>query len=66
MIKETKYKPKYYVARVPYCDDCGTELNKVNFNLLSNPIKIGYKCPKCNKEYYYTEEEIGGYWVWQN
>lgn len=66
MIKETRYKPKCYVARVPYCDDCNVELNRKDFVLTTNPLQLVYVCPKCNKEYNYTESEIGGYWEWQN
>lgn len=65
-IKEIKHKPKYYVEKIPYCNDCGIELERVNFNLLSNPPKLGYKCNKCGKEYYIDEREVGEYWEWQN
>lgn len=66
MIKETRYKPKCYVERTPYCDDCDTPLNRDSLVLTTNPIQLVYKCPKCNREYCYTENEVGGYWEWQN
>ncbi|WP_304393434.1 hypothetical protein [uncultured Clostridium sp.] len=67
-IKEIKREPKCYVEKVPYCVDCGPEfeLIKTNFNLLSNPIQLGYKCGICGREYYFREDQIGGHWEWKN
>lgn len=65
-IREILKVPECYVDRVPYCDKCGIELERTNFNLLSNPPKIGYKCNKCGKEFYIDERKVGGYWKWKN
>ena len=66
-IKEVVRKPKCYVAKIPYCVDCGEdiELIKTNFNLLSSPLQLGYKCGICGREYYIREDQLGGHWEWE-
>lgn len=65
MIKEEFLIPEYYVNKVPMCDDCKVALKQEPYILMSNPAKYGYKCPKCNKEYYFFENELKGEWKWR-
>lgn len=65
MIKEEYLFPQYFVNKIPICDDCNEPLKNTNQQLLSNPPLLIYKCPKCNKEYYYKESEIRGEWKWK-
>lgn len=65
MIKKHFLFPEYYVAKVPYCDDCDVQLRNTNTQILSTPPSNLYICPKCNKEYYFSVDSLGGEWKWR-
>lgn len=65
MIQEQFLFPQYYVHRIAYCDKCKIPLNDKGIRLMSNPPITVLECPKCKKEYQYTETELRGEWKWR-
>lgn len=65
MIKKHYLFPECYVAKIPYCDDCNIQLNNCNTQLLSDPPISIYMCPKCKKEYHFSQDSLGGEWKWR-
>lgn len=65
MIKHEFLIPECYVNPVPLCDNCNIKLENQNVQYLSDPPLNVYKCPRCNKEYTFTNNEISGYWKWR-
>lgn len=65
MIKNHYLIPEYYIAKIPYCDDCNIPLTAQSYELLSSPPKKVFICANCNKEYYYLPSELQGEWKWR-
>lgn len=65
MIEKQYVFPECYVNKIPKCDDCKEILNDTGMRLTSYPAQLILKCPKCNKEYTYYENELQGEWKWR-
>lgn len=65
MIKSQYLLPEFYIRKYPICDICNKELVKQSYELMTNPVTYVYKCPNCNKEYNYREDELRGEWKWR-
>ena len=65
MIDKHYLFPECYIAKIPKCDECKVTLNQEPYTLMSNPPILVFKCPKCNKEYHYNENELKGEWKWR-
>lgn len=65
MIRNKYLIPECYVAPIPICDECNCELERQNVQYLTDPVLFVYKCPKCNKEYTFREDEVTGHWKWR-
>lgn len=65
MIEKHFLVPQYYILKIPKCDNCKINLEDTGRRLLTYPPSSIYKCPKCNKEYYFRENELEGEWKWR-
>lgn len=65
MIKKHYLFPEFYVAKIPYCDDCEVQLQNTGTQILSMPASDIYVCPKCNKKYYFSVGSLEGEWKWR-
>lgn len=65
MLEKHYLFPECYIIKIPKCDNCKVELQDTGIVLMSNPPQYTYKCPKCNKEYTFRENEIQGEWKWR-
>lgn len=65
MIKKQFLIPEFYIHKIPYCDVCDRELEEQPYIVMTNPPQHTFKCPSCNKEYTYREDEVKGEWKWR-
>lgn len=65
MIKKTFLIPQLYVHKEAYCDDCNIPLSNTRTALLSDPPQYVFKCEKCKREYYISENDLQGEWKWR-
>lgn len=65
MIKEVKKIPKYYLEKIPMCDECNIELIITGIELLCFPSRKIYQCTSCAKQYYFSNEELQGKWIFE-
>lgn len=65
MIEKRFLIPECYVFKIPKCDDCKVELQKLPYELLTYPAKYHYQCPECKKEYTFLQNEVEGEWRWR-
>ncbi len=66
MIEKQFLFPECYINKIPKCDDCkNIILRDTGMRLATNPGQVILKCPNCNKEYYYYENELIGEWKWR-
>ena len=65
MIKKQFLIPECYVHKVPVCDNCNEVLVDTDIMNMSNPPQCKFVCPKCNKEYTFSEKDLRGEWKWR-
>lgn len=66
MIKKQYLFPEMYINKVPKCDVCeDTILVDTGRRIMTMPTQVVLRCPNCNKEYTYYENELQGEWVWK-
>ena len=65
MIKNHYLFPQFYIAKIPYCDECNIQLIQTGMELLTYPPMIEYKCERCNKIYNISQNDLEGEWKWR-
>ena len=67
MIKKHYLFPECYVMKVPKCDDCDNVILAHTGNIVTPEAgeQLEYRCPKCNKIYLFSENDLKGEWKWR-
>lgn len=67
VIKKTYLFPQFYIHKQAFCDDCDNVILEHTGNIVTQEAgeQLEYRCPKCNKIYLFSENDLKGEWKWR-